>query len=350
MGGIGGYFWIDTLCINQSDNDERSSQVRLMYDVYSGAREVVAWTGRPSEDSHHMIQLLSLLQQEFRRMHNDKTPFSTAAIANIKGCEYPSTRWDALAVFLQRPIFRRVWIVQELVAAKFIKLMCSVSSLDWMEFAQIIVEIFGTGLIKFLQSPDKSKHEATWLGAEGVNTTFILRCHHKFRPTMPPFSYILNACRGFLSTDPRDKIFALLNISFERSSDLLIPDYNKSVEVFGAVTRHFLTRKNPLLALLSSGGIGYDRTLTTIPSWIPDWTNPNPSTSFGANDNGGHNHPDPYYACGKDYKLIATPTFLDLLSIRLKGRVVDIVRSYHNERPSLSAQASDLENNFRTLD
>ena len=130
MGGIGGYFWIGALCINQNDNDEKSSQVRLIYDVYSGAKEVVVWTGRPSEDSHHMIQLLSLLQQEFRRMYNEKTPFSTAAIANIKGGEYPSKKWDALAVFLQRSIFRRVWIVQELVAAKFIRLMCGASSLD----------------------------------------------------------------------------------------------------------------------------------------------------------------------------------------------------------------------------
>ncbi|OAL47211.1 hypothetical protein IQ07DRAFT_634187 [Pyrenochaeta sp. DS3sAY3a] len=35
--------WIDQLCINQSDNDERSHQVSLMGSIYSAARQVIIW-------------------------------------------------------------------------------------------------------------------------------------------------------------------------------------------------------------------------------------------------------------------------------------------------------------------
>ena len=37
--------WVDAICINQSDFEERSQQVQLMRDVYSKARPVIAWIG-----------------------------------------------------------------------------------------------------------------------------------------------------------------------------------------------------------------------------------------------------------------------------------------------------------------
>jgi len=37
--------WIDAICINQGDLEERSSQVQLMRDVYRKARSVVVWLG-----------------------------------------------------------------------------------------------------------------------------------------------------------------------------------------------------------------------------------------------------------------------------------------------------------------
>lgn len=39
------YFWIDALCINQRDNDEKSWQVAMMRDVYKSAHLVMAWLG-----------------------------------------------------------------------------------------------------------------------------------------------------------------------------------------------------------------------------------------------------------------------------------------------------------------
>ena len=35
--------WVDALCINQADNEEKSEQVRLMGEIYSRATGVIAW-------------------------------------------------------------------------------------------------------------------------------------------------------------------------------------------------------------------------------------------------------------------------------------------------------------------
>ena len=38
-------FWLDALCINQGDNEEKSSQVAKMADIYTRAKCVIAWLG-----------------------------------------------------------------------------------------------------------------------------------------------------------------------------------------------------------------------------------------------------------------------------------------------------------------
>jgi len=40
------YYWMDALCINQSDKEEKSYQIPLMYDIYSSSEKVLAWQAR----------------------------------------------------------------------------------------------------------------------------------------------------------------------------------------------------------------------------------------------------------------------------------------------------------------
>ncbi|KAF2105436.1 heterokaryon incompatibility protein-domain-containing protein, partial [Lophiotrema nucula] len=35
--------WVDALCINQSDGEEKGHQVRMMGNIYSGAERVICW-------------------------------------------------------------------------------------------------------------------------------------------------------------------------------------------------------------------------------------------------------------------------------------------------------------------
>lgn len=42
--------WVDAVCINQDDNDEKSKQVRIMRDIYRQAQRVVAGVERDNHD------------------------------------------------------------------------------------------------------------------------------------------------------------------------------------------------------------------------------------------------------------------------------------------------------------
>jgi hypothetical protein len=48
--------WVDALCINQTDNDEKSSQVARMGDIYKRAEQTTVWLGEAGDDSHEAIE------------------------------------------------------------------------------------------------------------------------------------------------------------------------------------------------------------------------------------------------------------------------------------------------------
>ena len=52
------YLWADALCINQSDLEERSQQVRMMGDIYRSARLVHVWLGQEGDNTRHAFNYL----------------------------------------------------------------------------------------------------------------------------------------------------------------------------------------------------------------------------------------------------------------------------------------------------
>lgn len=57
------HVWIDQLCINQDDVEERSSQVAMMSGIYQTAWTLLVWLGQRSLDACLFLQLLDQLPQ-----------------------------------------------------------------------------------------------------------------------------------------------------------------------------------------------------------------------------------------------------------------------------------------------
>lgn len=347
MSEMDNYVWIDALCINQKDNEEKGRQVRLMYDVYSRAKEVVAWTGRPSVDSQLALEFVSTLHREIRRLYGSGTPLTRTSITKVNGCQWPSPKWTALAQFFRRPFFHRVWIVQEMVAAKQIRMACGTCFVDWEELAEVIGLIYSTGAFMFLEIPDEFGMEFSTCGATAVMSILSLRCHIKYNRILPPLPYVLTMCQDFGSTDSRDMIFALLNISSGGNDEVLAPDYNKPMAtVFIDTTRHMLTKTSPLISLLYSSGIGHIRAVDELPSWVPDWSSHLSNMSLGlAADAAVLLHLEQYHACGRDFELTTIPTCSGGASMSLRGRIIDTVKSYYDGRPKMQVQAGASREN-----
>jgi hypothetical protein len=50
--------WVDSICINQSDNDEKTVQVRRMGDIYSKAKRVIIWLGEEQSTDMKGLELM----------------------------------------------------------------------------------------------------------------------------------------------------------------------------------------------------------------------------------------------------------------------------------------------------
>lgn len=59
--------WVDAICINQKDNDERTSQVGMMREIYEKSMEVVIWLGESGIHDHLGEMLLPTLSVEDTR-------------------------------------------------------------------------------------------------------------------------------------------------------------------------------------------------------------------------------------------------------------------------------------------
>lgn len=50
------FLWIDQICINQSDLEEKTLQVGQMGKIYAGAKTVLVWLDRDTENSGHLVK------------------------------------------------------------------------------------------------------------------------------------------------------------------------------------------------------------------------------------------------------------------------------------------------------
>jgi hypothetical protein len=63
----GTQIWIDQICINQTDNDEKTCQVQMMKEIYQSAAKVIVWLG-PEFDSGEMVL------RQLTEIHSQCTP------------------------------------------------------------------------------------------------------------------------------------------------------------------------------------------------------------------------------------------------------------------------------------
>lgn len=122
-----GLFYIDAICINQLDPNERKCQVQAMASIFSRADRVLAWLGHP-EDGNILENIKALaLQQD----HEDNTGCPhhfTAAMAGSRNED--ETREAApdpqrgLLYLRNHPYWKRIWIVQEVLLASELTLWC----------------------------------------------------------------------------------------------------------------------------------------------------------------------------------------------------------------------------------
>ena len=332
-----GWLWADALCINQEDLHERSTQVSRMRKIFECAHTMAIWLGRSSvwDSSASAMALLRQIAKldenklfvRFAAQDNDLGMMYEIGDANHVHKAHIGILEDCSALF-NMAYWNRAWVLQEASTPQESNAdggnnrtawVCRGSlSISWRAFTkahQHLGQLLNEDVSENL--PLAVNYLAPHLQYMGVMrrlhsgaVRYIQELQSQRELGMRESLYVmLVKTRQASATDPRDKLYAILELSQERFELDLRPDYRQDVEeVYTRLARTFITRSRSLYCL---GSAGLYRN-PNIPSWVPDWSVPYVPTPFPfIRDGNSIKNGQLYNACGN-----LTPE----ISFRRKGR------------------------------
>ena len=101
--------WVDALCINQQDVQEKNFEVKRMGDIYGKADRVVSYLGEESDQSGSILEFMDAIG-EVMQQARVLAPITLGFLRNMQ-----ADMAFSMARFLMRTYFSRIWIAQEVV-------------------------------------------------------------------------------------------------------------------------------------------------------------------------------------------------------------------------------------------
>ncbi|TVY51984.1 Heterokaryon incompatibility protein 6,OR allele [Lachnellula cervina] len=277
------YIWIDAICINQTDNREKETQVQMMGDIYRQASNVIVWLGE-SDDApaamnlvrrvaygmrevspfwvvHPIIRVIKFLTRAFQSVASERlqdrmidflgplmrfwvkyqtsmpwgliaklvTPLSTAKRLLKRHLPESKTidpEWYALIKLLRHSWFERIWTKQEVVFASTITVMYGPELIRWESLNLVVEALCSSWMSK--EYTTLTTAEANFarrsLPSEMIHLRQIenMRSIEKtsgIKQSLFDLLFRFSRCK---STNRKDKVFALMGLSHEAERDRML--------------------------------------------------------------------------------------------------------------------------------
>ncbi|KAH9208830.1 heterokaryon incompatibility protein-domain-containing protein [Leptodontidium sp. 2 PMI_412] len=278
--------WVDAICINQNDIEERDDQVRRMKDIYESAEWVTIWLGNyyePCDDRILINEAKWGIENPGRGSKMDTVEATGLALSLGYMLDDPSKdqtfldytknyppevenikAWVQLSRLFQRPWFERLWVIQEISVSQRAMVLCGKDMILWPQLekaAKYILRPRGIPVPSHIQKilPLMGAHRMTQVSLKSmwnVDEKNILTILHSTQDTK--------------CLDPRDRLYAILGI-IEDKEDVEI-DYSIPVEQVYRNWAEKRIRRTNTLDILSA--CADSSRLGDLPSWVPDLRRP----------------------------------------------------------------------------
>jgi hypothetical protein len=235
--------WIDAICINQSDIEERNRQVRLMPFIYARAQVVLVWLGL---GPNLTFGDLCRLEATWRTR---KIPKHDSARNPMLYSPNGQTSIHTVIQLCRRDYWRRLWIIQEIGKSKHggLRIHFDSTTIEWDRFIETIrsQKNLGDSIPLKLDAQRKVRFN-------GGHT----------------LSNLLQTNQHALCQDPRDKIYGFIGLAID-VHDSFPMDYSKSLfEVFSDTilflnsdesrSQHDILRLSRLVNRMLGGALGVE--------------------------------------------------------------------------------------------
>ncbi|KAF5583300.1 heterokaryon incompatibility 6 OR allele [Fusarium subglutinans] len=305
--------WIDALCINQSNSNERSPQVSVMNQIYGKANRVIVWLGKAFPELETGLRAVERLgaasvPETLRMIRTQTWDFSSdlSTMPERYGMD-PVDQEEAigLVALYMSNWFTRVWIIQEVSLTSDVVILCSgrfmvfdyvgytAAFLHYSGFFQSVadlipkdrpgiylrggINIFHAERIQLLREWCKGK-KSEWTGVLAmIDLEAGLAKHHAKPSAMVPLR-VLFSTFGMKATDPRDSIYGwngiLKHMAAQEGVSLPLvfePDYDiETKDLLRNVACNIIETTDSLV-YLSLVKDPSRRETPGLPSWVPDY-------------------------------------------------------------------------------
>ncbi|KAF5985000.1 heterokaryon incompatibility 6 OR allele [Fusarium coicis] len=305
--------WIDALCINQSNPNERSPQVSVMNQIYGKAKRVLVWLGKAFPELETGLRAVERLgvasvPETLRMIRTQTWDFSSdfSTMPERYGMD-PVTEEEAigLVALYMSNWFTRIWIIQEVSLTSDVVILCNgkftvfdyvgytAAFLHYSGFFQSVVDlvpkdrpgihirgginIFHAERIQLLREWCKGK-QSVWTGVLAmIDLEAGLAKHHAKPAAMVPLR-VLFSTFGMRATDPRDSIYGwngiLKHMAAQEGVSLpsvFEPDYDMDIKDLLRDVACNIIKTTDSLVYLSLVKDPSMRETPGLPSWVPDY-------------------------------------------------------------------------------
>ncbi|CCC09834.1 hypothetical protein SMACR_03390 [Sordaria macrospora] len=382
--------WIDQICINQDDDEEKGFQVALMKEIYSLADKVLVWLGPDADACDEVMQGLAAMG--YLTMHHsggvlggppmnwvpnpdealfDKLethPEVKELLRKVIPVFVPLAVSSKLEAWLKRSWFSRVWVIQEFCLNKNVLVACG-RTMTFGELLCLAQELFllfdriRANVYALPMAVREEIGESLALLQSVPMERMPVRLGHLFGMRLwqrqgrrTPLRNLLE--RMFTSastaddrvvpqaTKYRDRIYGLLGLASDAEDLDIRPDYRRSTstaEVLTQVARAIIQKESQLHVFRfaqfpkanvedDDDGVDGGVQLASLPSWVPDWANDTECSLALETD---------YSACGKFLTAEIMPTSSPAV-LGLRGVVVDTIEDLGVPWPSTTNRTPEL--------
>ena len=245
--------WIDAVCIDQENLQEKGQQVTMMKEVYSKAVSVLIWLGPARKSTADAITSVEKIHQQcleaIGSIEHLDTHLYRGAGFKYSDAPLPDCDWSALRAFYSAPWFRRLWVIQEIGLANN---------------PTFFVGSFSIGAEKVVLVARWMVHRKYTRYYQGRESPGVENASSMYQPAGRPFSNQLRRTHRAGCSMAQDKIYGLLGLLRQDTSSAVVVDYTKPlVEVYAQAIRLALYEARDLSFLQFAAWYRNDRSHTT---------------------------------------------------------------------------------------
>jgi hypothetical protein len=225
--------WIDAMCINQHDLSERSQQVSIMGLIYANACKVSVWLGVTDTRFVATVAFIKNIARMccIHQYSNDEPESWQKLLSKARNhtwmefleegnpafhiLDSTDACWEDLRLFFDLPWFFRVWIIQEVQNCEDVQVLCGEDVVSWdivtLVAAWLRTSPLGRRRIHELRA--RAGNLGTFMGTTQM---YFLNLRRLTTHQEAPFLRLLDRTQSFQSSEPKDKVFALLTYPARR--------------------------------------------------------------------------------------------------------------------------------------